>query len=72
MSNNFVCTTCGNVDNLFATKQTSVGLECSRCITGEWHGMFAERKYDPSADNPQDFLNPPLGVDPNGALTPSF
>ena len=69
--NNFICTTCGNVDNLFATKQTGSGLQCSTCLTGSWHGLFEERKYDPAVDQPQEFVNPPADYTPMGGLTPS-
>lgn len=56
----FICYKCGNIDNIFTTKQETVGgLECWRCKHGDWHGYFEERKFDPQWDEPLQFLNPP-------------
>lgn len=69
--NNLICTSCGTVDNIFATKQTSDGLQCSRCLTGDWHGLFAERKFDATVDRAVEFINPPNDYNPTDGLTPS-
>lgn len=70
--NQFICTTCGCVDSLFATPQTTPGLQCAQCQDGEWHGLFPQRQYDPAVDGSADFINAPP-TDPLGdGLTPSF
>lgn len=45
MTDTFACEKCGNVDNIHATPQTSVGYECHRCKHGEWHHNFPEERY---------------------------
>lgn len=62
MTNIFCCERCGNVDSIHATPQTSVGYECARCKTGDWHGEFPEEKYDFDRHGPA--LNK---ADPTGA-----
>ncbi|MCY1278101.1 hypothetical protein D9M68_20150 [compost metagenome] len=62
----FECESCGNVDNIHATPQTSVGYTCHRCKTGEWHHAFPEERYS------FDLHGPALNkADPSG-LTASF
>lgn len=46
MTTIFECECCGNVDDIHATQQTSVGYKCGRCKDGEWHGQFPEERYD--------------------------
>lgn len=46
-SGDFVCDSCGLVDNIHATQQTGGGYQCSQCKTGEWHGQFPREHYDP-------------------------
>lgn len=44
---NFVCDTCETIDSIYATPQHGGGWQCHRCKHGEWHGQFAEEKFDP-------------------------
>ncbi|MNB58691.1 hypothetical protein D3C87_364070 [compost metagenome] len=68
MTTVFECETCGNVDDIHATQQNSVGYECGRCKHGEWHHQFVEEKY--SFDRHGPALNK---ADPsNGDGWPSF
>lgn len=46
----FCCDKCNNLDNLRNTTITGGQFLCYRCVHGEWHDIFPERKYDPAKD----------------------
>ena len=48
----FQCEECGNVD-LDLTPDNSATL-CTRCSTGDWHGVFEEEKYNAEVHEPVD------------------
>lgn len=46
LSNLFVCDSCGCIDDLSATQQTTPGrYECHECKYGTWHGYFPKEQY---------------------------
>lgn len=54
MNDKFVCEQCQNIDVLeFAYPDglpQGEPLKCTKCQTGQWHGLFSIRPYDPSRD----------------------
>lgn len=63
MTTVFECETCGNVDDIHATQQTTVGYECGRCKHGEWHHQFPEERYDFEKHGPALNKSDPIGSD---------
>lgn len=59
MTDIFKCERCGNVDNIHATQQTSIGFECHRCKHGEWHHQFPEEQYSFEKHGPALNVQPP-------------
>ena len=41
----FKCSKCDNID-IDTTLDMSM-TQCTRCLTGKWHGLFKETKYIP-------------------------
>ena len=58
----YVCAECNTVENTalgsyYADRHAGRPPRCSQCATGEWHGRFPRREYDPEADG--DIRNRP-------------
>ena len=63
----FCCEQCNNID--IDTTGANVTI-CTKCVTGQWHGLFEEVKYDPSkhtvnnrsnSDDPYEDQGPSFG-----------
>lgn len=53
----YVCDHCRAVENtalgkFWLRRPRKLPVLCSECATGEWHGRFPKRQYDPEATYP--------------------
>ena len=53
----FQCDSCGTVDavelaypDLNVPPLSLTELKCSKCLSGTWHGQFAQERFDPEKD----------------------
>lgn len=59
----YACDTCNHVDYLEHGQTLAVGQAlCSKCKTGDWHGMFEYEPYSPSKH--PNVVNRSSGFDP--------
>lgn len=63
----FMCEQCGTVD--IDTSIDSSARICTRCSTGEWHGLFEEEHFDPDTHHVN---NASSSDDPFSDEGPSF
>lgn len=52
MTTTFVCDSCGTIDDISATPQTTPGWTCASCKTGVWHDFFPKEQYQEGDSRP--------------------
>lgn len=53
MNDLFCCETCNHVDALefaYPNGASAGPMECTKCQTGQWHGLMTYREFNPASD----------------------